>query len=508
MVQLCRKSREYDEMSKEGKALAPGTVLASRYRVLAEGTSQDLGTEYRTYDILQGQEVATLVLAPRWGSGEEALRCLEEAQRTVADLAVPGLLPYEQVGLVDGHLYVVRTRAEEQTLASLRLQGRRMEIGHAVGLAIGLCEALAPAHRAGFVHGSLAPESVLLGLLPSKDGLAGWSVTLADAGLLPALHAAEAAQGRPWGRIPYLSPEQAAGEHVHPATDVYVIGCLLYEMLTGRPPFRSSDETVLALQHLRYDPPSLQVLVPHAPPALAQIVHKAMAKEPAGRYRHAGQLAHILRTQVGTWAPQQPFTTQPLPLAPSPTLVQEHLIVPPPPPPMQAAEWSSGEIYELEEFDTWDDEPTGVDWLMVALLGLIPLWRTVYRRYTGLLPDSTARLCLVCEREPAKVLFASLDRQTEAAVNLDRWALVGYNSKFTQVPGLVISRQGLGATFSSNRAFSQFGSPAYGFQSRCVVNCDCGYCPLQGVGQLARSNVGGVVQQLHPNRRSQCVVEA
>jgi hypothetical protein len=503
-------------MSNEGKALAPGTVLASRYRVLAEGTSQDLGTEYRTYDIQQGQEVILLALAPRWGSGEEALRCLEAAQRTVADLAVPGLLPYEQVGLVDGYLYVVRSRAEEQTLASLGLQGRRMEIGHAVGLAVGLCEALAPAHRAGFVHGSLAPESVLLGPLPSKDGPPGWRVTLADAGLLPALHAAEAAQGRPWGRIPYLSPEQAAGEQVHPATDVYVIGCLLYEMLTGRLPFRSSDETVLALQHLRYDPPSLQVLAPHAPPALAQIVQKAMAKEPAGRYRHAGQLAHILRTQVGTWAPQKPLTTQPLPPAPSPALVQERLIVPPPPPPTQAAEWSSGEIYELEEFGTWDDEAAGVDWLMIALLvaaliavlGLIPLWRTVYRRYTGPLPDSATRLCLVCEREIMEVHLAGLDKQTEAAVNLDSWALVGYNSKSGQVPGLVIFRQGLGATFSSKGTFSQFGSPAYGFQSRCVVNCDCGYCILQGGGQLAQSDVGVVFQHLHPNRRSQCVVEA
>jgi len=503
-------------MNREGKTLAPGTVLASRYRVLAEGTSQDLGTEFKAYDIQKGLEVVLLALAPRWGSGEEALRRLEEAQRAVADLAVPGLLPYEQVGLVGGHLYVVRARAEKQTLASLRLQGRRMEIGHAVELAISLCEALAPAHRAGFVHGSLAPQSVLLGALPGTDGPPERSVTLADAGLLPALHAAEAAQGRPWGRIPYLSPEQAAGEQVHPATDVYVIGCLLYEMLTGRLPFRASDETVLALQHLRYEPPSLQVLVPHAPPALVQIVQKAMAKEPAGRYRNAGQLAHILRTQVGIWSPQQPVTTQPPLPASTPALVQEHLIVPPPPPLTHAPEWSSGEVYELEGFDNWDDEPAGVDWLMLALLvaaliavlGLIPLWRTVYRRYSGPLPDSATSIRQACERDTLVILDAAFDKQTEEDVNLDDWALVGYNSKSTQFPGLVIFRQRLVATILRNRAFSQFGSPAYGFRFRSIVNCDCGCCPLPGAGLLAQSNVGAGVQRLRPNTRSQCVVEA
>ena len=463
-------------------------VLASRYRVLSEGTSQDLGTEYKAYDIQQGQEVVLLALAPRWGSGAEALRRLEEAQRTVADLAVPGLLPYQQVGMVDGHLYVIRARAEEQTLASLKLQGRRMEIGHAVRLAIGLCEALAPAHRAGLVHGGLAPQSVLLEVSPGTDGSPELSVTLADAGLLPALHAAEAVQSRPWGRIPYLSPEQAAGEQVHPATDVYVIGCLLYEMLTGRPPFRASDETVLALQHLRHDPPSLQVLVPHTPPALAQIVHKAMAKEPAGRYRHAGQLAYILRTQFGAWPAPQPSTSQPAPPASQPSPVQERLIVPPPPPlPAQATEWPSREIYELEEDDTWDDEPAGMDWLMLALLvaaliavlGLIPLWRTVYRRYTGPPPDSATGMRLHCEQEFLETLLADFCRQTEAGVNLDDMALVWYNSRTTQVPDLRLFRQGLVATVVSNRVISRFGSPAYGFQFRSIVNCDCGGYPFR-----------------------------
>jgi serine/threonine protein kinase len=462
-------------MSEQGKALAAGLVLEGRYRIPAEGTAQDLGTAFKTYDIQQGQQVVLLELAPRWGGGERALRRLEEVQRTVADLATPGLLPYEQVGLVDGRLYVVRGRAKEQTLADLQLQGRRMEIGRVVELAIELCEALAPAHRAGLVHGSLAPQSVLLGTATNTAAPSERSVTLADAGLLPALHAASAAQGRPWGRIPYLSPEQAAGEQVLAASDVYVIGCLLYEMLTGRPPFRASDETVLALQHLRHEPPSLQVLVPHTPPALAQIVHRAMAKEPAVRYRNAGQLAYILRTQVGARPAEQP--------PPAPQPAWERLVVPPPPAPAQVADWSSREVYDLEGADDWNEEPAGVDWLMIglliagliAVLGLIPLWRTVYRRYTGPLPAPAAGMRIRFEQDALEPLLAGLDSQTdhflrrywiipEAEANLDNLAFVWYNSMAAQFPGLAVSRRGVAACFLGDTAISQFGSPAYGFQ--------------------------------------------
>jgi serine/threonine protein kinase len=263
---------------------------------------------------------------------------------------------------------------------------------------------------------------VLLGTVTNTAETSERSVTLADAGLLPALHAASAAQGRPWGRIPYLSPEQAAGEQVLAASDVYVIGCLLYEMLTGRPPFRASDETVLALQHLRHEPPSLQVLVPHTPPALAQIVHRAMAKEPAVRYRNAGQLAYILRTQVGDRPAEQP--------PPAPQPAWERLVVPPPPAPAQVANWSSREVYDLEGADDWNEEPAGVDWLMIglliagliAVLGLIPLWRTVYRRYTSPLPAPAAGMRIRFEQDALEPLLAGLDSQTETGeVRSEPW---------------------------------------------------------------------------------------
>jgi serine/threonine protein kinase len=458
-------------MSENDKELAPGTILDRRYRILAEETRQDLGAVYQAYDVHQGRQVALLVLDPRWGTGERALRHLEKLQQRVAGTAAPGLLPYEHVGMVNGRLYVVRAGAEEQTLADLYLKGQRMELERVVELAIALCEALAPAHRAGLVHGGLSPQSVLLGTALGSDEASESSVALVDAGLLPALHATAATQGRPWGRTPYLSPEQAAGEQVHPTSDVYVIGCLLYEMLTGRLPFRSSDETVLVLQHLRHEPPSLQVLLPHAPLALAQIVHRAMAKEPAVRYRNAGQLAYILKTQVGSRQEESPIA----PVAASASQpVWERLVVPPPPVPSQVADWSDRDNYVLDQVDDWSDESAGVDWLMIglviaaliAVLGLIPLWRTVYRRYTGPVPASAAGLRLCIDQEALGSLQPALDNQTEASAKLDDLKHIWYNSRRAQVPLPVAARPGTLLASQVERKSPSLGVQLTGFRDK------------------------------------------
>lgn len=347
-----------------------GTVLERRYRIVSQGTVQDIGGVYTVYDVQHDRLATVVLLARRFRGDIETVARLVAADEAVADLTQPALLPWEHVGLVDGQIYLVRSHAETQTLADLLAQSGPLEVETAVDIAIHLCETLAPLHRAGLVHGSLAPQSVLLG----KDG----QVTVIDTGLVPALRPVPAPPGQPWGRFPYLSPEQAAGEDVHPASDVYILGSLLYEMLLDRPLFRAEDETSLALQHLRHEPAPLRSVAPLIPPPLAQIVHKALAKEPAARYRNAGQLAHILRSHVESRLGRSPITPAPL----RPGVAREQLMVPPPPIPEDAYE-------SAQEAGYWSEEDSGVDWIMVgliivalvAVLGLIPLWRTVYRRY-------------------------------------------------------------------------------------------------------------------------------
>ncbi len=404
-------------MSTQQIPFGVGEILQGRYRLTSDGISHDLGLIYDAHDLQRDQPVVVLVLSPRWGNGVEPRNSLEQVRQAVADLSVSQLVPFEYAGLWDGYCYLVRPYIEGVSLADLLARAGRLDIDLAVELTIRLCEALAPMHRAGLVHGSLSPHSVIVKDLASAAGSLSRTVTLVDIGLLPSLRPPAAPPDRPWGRVPYLSPEQASGENAHPASDVYVIGCLLYEMLAGRPPFRTGDEIVLALQHLRQEPPSLQVLVPHVPPVLAQIVHKALAKEPSARYRNAGQLAQILRSQLGV----QPSSPQPEVLPPSAFPARQRLVVPPPPTPSPADVWSSREAYSLEE-DVggleyplgWSEEqPAGVDWLMiglliaalVAVLGLIPLWRTVYQLYAAPTPDSAPGSYLHLEGDPFLVLL-------------------------------------------------------------------------------------------------------
>jgi serine/threonine protein kinase len=411
-------------MSEE-KALALGMVVEDRYRLISEESPQDLGMAYTAYDLQEDRPVDLLVVDTHWGSGQEALNRLRRVEQAVTSLSAPGLIPDEHAGLVDEQVYLVRPHIEGQTLADLLARDGPLDADTAVYIAIQLCEALAPAHHAGLIHGSLSPHCVVLNETAVADDPSAAETLVLDTGLLPALRPTDSSTHEPWGRLPYISPEQASGQGVQPSSDVYVIGAILYEMLIGRPPFRAGDETVLVLQHLHQEPPSLQIMDTRIPRPLAQIVYNTLTKEPSARYRNAGQLAHILRAQVGP---------QPKPVPP---IRQDHLVVPPPPAPVVGDTWSSTDLYDLEGAGAWSEDKEGVDWVMIALLiaaliavlGLIPLWRAVYGRYVST-PTSSSLAPHWIDAGPSPVLLGdnSHDCQPKRDTELDAWVIVWYNS--------------------------------------------------------------------------------
>jgi hypothetical protein len=375
-------------MSVQASMLGAGTVLDGRYHLRSEGVALDVGTLYEAYDLQDQAPVDVVVVARQAKDQTGPLIELEQSQQALDKLEAPALVPYEQAGLAEGQPYLVRRRLAAESLADRLSRQGPLDVQTSVQVAISLCEALAPLHRAGLVHGSLSPYSVWLAPGPGGDNASGPSVLLTDVGLLPALRPLQSASDQPWGRSPYLTPEQVAGESVHPASDVYVIGSLFYTMLAGRPPFRSHEGPVLVLQHLRQEPPSLQVLVPEVSPPLAEIVQKALAKEPAARYRNAGQLAHILRTQLRIPPAPKPSS---LPAVILPPAARDQLVVPPPSRARRPAVRRVVRNYEFIEEEEWAEPREGADWLLVmlfvaailAVLGLVPLWRAVYERYSA-----------------------------------------------------------------------------------------------------------------------------
>jgi serine/threonine-protein kinase len=248
------------------------------------------GTVFQAKDLRNGTPVVLKFLEPAH-LGEVA--AYERFRREVAIgrmLKHPGI-PRLLEALEDAHPpYLVLEYTEGQSLADLMKSGQPIPLSQAVEIAQNLAEVVAYCHRNRVYHRDLKPENILVG--------AGGRVTIIDFGIA-------LLEGTPrvtWrgfsgmvGTPEYMAPEQIRGERGGPETDVYALGLILYELLSGRTPFRSENPLSTMYQHLNMDAEPLANIRPDVPPALAAIVARAMRRRPRERYADAGQLYEALR---------------------------------------------------------------------------------------------------------------------------------------------------------------------------------------------------------------------
>jgi serine/threonine-protein kinase len=178
---------------------------------------------------------------------------------------------------------------EGQDLKKIIRSVGALGVDRALHLAIQICAGIGFAHRAGFVHADVKPQNILV----TKDDI----VKVTDFGIAQAL-TGDTQPGQKldvvWGSPHYFAPEQAKGEKPTPASDVYAIGIVMFEMLTGRLPYMGANQQELAMAHIKERIPLASEFNPAVPETLARIVAKVMSKEPAARYRMADQLGHVL----------------------------------------------------------------------------------------------------------------------------------------------------------------------------------------------------------------------
>jgi eukaryotic-like serine/threonine-protein kinase len=261
-----------------------GCALDGRYELhelIGEGT---FGRVYRGYDRRLARDVAIKVIKPWWAEDPEWAETFGREAQVMARVSDPGIVQIYDVGQADEGLYYVTELVEGESLAARLKRGGRVSPWAACEIAEQLCRALEHAHAQQIVHRDIKPANVLL----SRDG----RVKVGDLGIARlAEGTTEGATATIVGTPRYMAPEQASGQPVTPATDVYSAGIVLFEMLDGHPPFNGDTPVEIALRHVQAPVPPLP---PATPRALQEIVRRALAKEPAERYQSAAEMADQL----------------------------------------------------------------------------------------------------------------------------------------------------------------------------------------------------------------------
>lgn len=253
-----------------------------------------MATVYRAFQPGMDREVAIKVMSPDLADQPEFIARFEREARIIAQLQHPNILPVYDFGRSGSYLYLVTRLIERGTLGS-ELRGTPLPPARVVTITWQIADALDYAHRRGIVHRDLKPTNVLL---DDED-----HVFLTDFGIakliagstLSGLTAPNAVMGTPT----YMAPEQWRSEPVDARTDVYALGVMVYQMLSGQVPFSAETPHGLMYQHLDREPPPARQINPALPAAVEPVLRRALAKQRAARYASAGELARNLGHALG-----------------------------------------------------------------------------------------------------------------------------------------------------------------------------------------------------------------
>ena len=267
----------------------PGDLIADRYELEELVGSGGMSDVFRARDNQLDRRVAIKILHERYAGDPEYLTRFRTEARSVARLSHPNIVTVIDRGDDDGRQFIVFEHVDGENLKELVRRSGRLPVRRAIELALQVADGLAFAHQEGLVHRDVKPQNVLL----SREG----EVKVTDFGIARSLEVEHGVTqtGTVLGTGEYLAPEQASGKPISPATDVYSLGVVLWEMLAGEVPFSGENFVAVALRHVNEPVPSLREVRPDVSPRLAAAVERALAKDPAHRFPSMAALAKELR---------------------------------------------------------------------------------------------------------------------------------------------------------------------------------------------------------------------
>ena len=267
----------------------PGDLIADRYELEELVGTGGMSSVFRAHDLQLEREVAIKILHEHYAQDPEYLERFRREARAVARLSHPNIVTVIDRGDDEGRQFIVFEHVEGENLKELVLRSGRLPVQQALELALHIADGLSFAHEHGLVHRDVKPQNVLL----SSEG----EVKVTDFGIARSLHVEQGVTqtGTVLGTGEYLAPEQASGKPVSPATDVYSLGVVLWELLAGDVPFVGENFVAVALRHVNEPPPHLRERRPDVSPRLDAAVQRALAKDPAQRFPSMAAFANELR---------------------------------------------------------------------------------------------------------------------------------------------------------------------------------------------------------------------
>ncbi len=264
-----------------------GNLLGNRYEIISQLGGGGMALVYKARDTLLNRQVTVKVLRPEYTGDEEFVSRFRKEAQAVAKLSHPNIVSVYDVGQAGDIYYIVMEYVEGRNLKQIIKEQGRLTVSQATSVARQICDGLQHAHLNGIVHRDIKPHNILVtdsGRIKVTDfGIAQMmsSVTTTDSGAIV-------------GSVHYFSPEQARGETTGAKSDIYSVGVVLYEMLTGKVPFTGESPIAIVLKHIQDKPLPPSALNPQVSPELERVVLRAMEKDLTMRYKTAGDMARDL----------------------------------------------------------------------------------------------------------------------------------------------------------------------------------------------------------------------
>jgi serine/threonine-protein kinase len=264
----------------------PETIIDGRYRVISRVGSGGMADVYLAQDQLLGREVAVKVLHHHFAEDQEFVERFKREASSAATLSHPNIVGIFDRGEWDGTYYIAMEYVAGRSLKTIVRESGPLEPGAAIDIVVQILRAAQFAHRRGVIHRDLKPHNVII----DDDGRA----RVTDFGIARAGASDMTLTGSIMGTAQYLSPEQAQGFAVSDSSDIYSVGVILYELLTGVVPFEGETAVAIAFKQVSAMPRAPSELNPALPRSLDAVVLRALAKEPAQRYRDAAEMIATL----------------------------------------------------------------------------------------------------------------------------------------------------------------------------------------------------------------------